>query len=161
MNWFTRKLDSLAGAVFAGVFGASASQFDIFVQQYLQRLGGHADEAQRNLTAIVEGERYRDFAPAARQVLLDDARGRVEELQAALQALSDSELLMRPFTFIAHLDREIVARTFEQFRPALPLDLAGIVFAVYGVVVGLIVYELLKAPIALALWRHRRHRTIV
>jgi hypothetical protein len=160
MNWATRKLDSLVGAVFAGVFGAAASQFDIFVQQYLQRLGGHADEAQRAYTAIAEGERYRDFAPASRQVLLDDARTRVEELQSALQALGDSELLMRPFTFVVHLDREIAARTFEQFRPALPLDFAGVVFAVYGVVLGLIVYELIKAPFALALWRRRRHRTI-
>jgi hypothetical protein len=160
MNWFTHKLDSLAGAVFAGVFGASASQFDIFVQQYLQRLGGHADEAQRNLTAIVEGERYRDFAPASRQVLLDDARARVEELQSALQTLGHSELFTRPFTFFAHVDRDIAARTFEQFRPALPLDLAGIVFALYGVILGLIVYELIKAPVALALWRRRR-RSIV
>lgn len=156
MSWLSRKTDSLAGAVFAGVFGASASQFDIFVQQYLQRLGGHADEAQRAYAAIAEGERYRDFAPASRQVLLEDARQRVEELQSALQALANSDLFTRPFTFAAHLDREIAQRTFEQFRPALPLDLAGIVFALYGVILGLIVYELIKAPVAIALWRRRR-----
>ena len=160
MSWITHKLDSLVGAVFAGVFGASASQFDIFVQQYLQRLGGHADEAQRNLTAIVAGERYRDFAPASRQVLLDDAQARLAELQAAVQALGNSELFTRPFTFFAHVDREIAARTFEQFRPALPLDLAGIVFALYGVILGLIVYELIKAPVALALWRRRRRLAV-
>ena len=157
MSWLTRKIDSLAGAVFAGVFGASASQFDIFVQQYLQRLGGHVDEAQRALTNILEGERYRDFAPASRQVLLDDAQQRVEELQGAVQAIAHSELFTRPFTFFAHVDREIAARTFEQFRPALPLDLAGLVFTAYGVLLGLIVYEMIKAPFAVALWRRRSY----
>jgi hypothetical protein len=158
MNWFGRKLDSLAGAVFAGTFGAALSQFDIFVQQYLQRLGGHADEAARNFATIIESDRYRDFAPASRQILIDDARARVEDLQAAVNALANADLLHRPLAFARHFDHEIAARTLEQFRPALPIDLAGLTFAACGVVLGLIVYELVKAPVGVALWRRRKRR---
>ena len=160
MGWFARKLDSLIGAVMAGVCGAAASQLDIFIQQYLQRLGGHMDEAQRTYAAMLDGDRYRDFAPAARQVLIEDARARVEEIQLAFHAIAEADLFHRPFAFLAQLDGTIAARTFEQFRPALPLDPAGLVFAGTGLVLGLLVYELIKAPITIALWRRRKRNAL-
>jgi len=160
MGWFARKLDSLIGAVIAGVCGAMASQLDIFVQQYLQRLGGHMDEAQRNYAAMIEGDRFRDFAPAARQVLIEDARARVEEIQLSFHAIAEADLFHRPFTFLANMDGAIAARAFEQFRPALPLDPAGLVFAGAGLVLGLLVYELLKAPVAIVLWRRRKRNAL-
>ena len=156
MNWLARKFDSLVGAVFAGVFGAAASQFDAFVMQYLQRLGGHMDEAQRHYTDVLNAERYRDMAAEAHAVLLSDARGRVDDLTAALRAVGEADILHRPFAFMTHLDADIAARTFETFRPALPVDPAGLIYAGTGIVLGLILYELLKAPFALLMGRRPR-----
>jgi hypothetical protein len=153
MSWLTRKFDSLGGALFGGVAGAAASQFDAFVLQYLQRLGGHLDEAQRQYTMVLDTERYRDMAGEARAILLADARSRVEELSIAAHSIADADILHRPFAFLAHMDTEIAARTFETFRPVLPVDVAGLVYAGVGVVLGLIVYELLKAPFAVAMRR--------
>ena len=158
MSWFGRKLDSLIGAVFGGVAGAAASQFDAFVLQYLQRLGGHLDEARRHYSLVVEADRYREMAAEARTVLLADARARVDELDLAWRTVAESGLLQRPWTFAAHIDPEICARTWENFRPVLPFDATGLIYAGVGIVLGLMVYELLKAPVGIALWRRHRRR---
>lgn len=156
LSWLARKFDSLIGAVFGGVGGALASQFDAFVLQYLQRLGGHIDEAQRNYTLASDAEHYRDMAVEVREILMVAARARVDELTLALRAIADADILHRPFAFLAHMDREIAARTLDSFRPALPVDLAGLVYAASGIVLGLVVYELVKAPLVLAFRRKRR-----
>ena len=155
LSWLARKFDSLIGAVFGGVGGALASQFDAFVLQYLQRLGGHIDEAQRNYTMASDTEHFRDMAVEVREILMAAARARVDELTLALRAIADADILHRPFAFLAHMDREIAARTLESFRPALPVDLAGLVYAASGIVLGLVVYELVKAPLVLAFRRKR------
>jgi hypothetical protein len=158
MSWFSRKLDSLIGAVFGGVGGAMASQFDAFVLQYLQRLGGHLDEAQRHYALVSEAERYREMAAEARAILLSDARLRADELALSFRSIAESDLLHRPWAFAANMDSEIAARTWENFRPVLPFDPAGLIYAGVGIVLGLMVYELIKAPVAIALWRRYRHR---
>lgn len=158
MSWLTRKLDSLIGAVFGGVGGAAASQFDAFVLQYLQRLGGHMDEAQRSYKMALDPDHYRDMAVEVREILMGAARARVDELTLALRAIADADIWHRPFAFLAHMDREIAARTFETFRPALPFDLAGLIYAATGIVLGLILYELLKVPFALRLRRRETRR---
>ncbi len=159
LSWLARKFDSLIGAVFGGVGGALASQFDAFVLQYLQRLGGHIDEAERNFKMASDGEQYRDMAVDVREILMAAARARVDELTLALRAIADADLWHRPFAFFAHMDREIAARTLDSFRPALPVDLAGLVYAASGIVLGLVLYELLKAPFSLRLRRRDARRS--
>jgi hypothetical protein len=156
--WLTRKIDSLVGAVFGGVAGAAASQFDAFVLQYLQRLGGHLDEARRHYSLVMDADRYRDMAVEARAILLADARVRVDELDLAWRAVAESNLMQRPWIFATHVDPEIAARTWETFRPVLPFDATGLIYAACGMVIGLIVYELLKAPFALIFSRRRGAR---
>ena len=158
MSWLTRKLDSLIGAVFGGVGGAAASQFDAFVLQYLQRLGGHMDEAQRSYKMALDPEHYRDMATEVRAMLLAEARKRVDELDSAFRSISDSDILHRPFAFLSNMDSGIAARTLETFRPVLPFDLAGLVYAGTGILLGLIVYELLKAPFTVRLRRREARR---
>ena len=161
MSWLTRKLDSLIGAVFGGVGGAAASQFDAFVLQYLQRLGGHMDEAQRSYKMALDPEHYRDMATEVRAMLLAEARSRVDELDSAFRSIAESDILHRPFAFFANMDTGIAARTFETFRPALPFDLAGLIYAGTGIVLGLIVFELLKATFAVRLrWREARRADV-
>jgi hypothetical protein len=158
MSWVARKIDSLIGAVFGAIAGASASQFDAFMLQYLQRLGGHLDEARRNYGLVMDGERYRDMAVEVRTILIADARARMDELELSWRAIADADLLHRPWAFARHVDAEIAARTWETFRPVLPFDATGLIYAACGLVIGLIVYELLKAPFALLFGRRRGTR---
>lgn len=158
MGWLMRKLDTLGGAVFAGVAGAAVSQFQAFVQQYVQRLGGHLDEAQRVYETIQNSERYRALAAEARDVLLTDAHARVEEIRAALDALDRAGLFAKPFVFIAHFDPGIASRTLESFSPALPVDMASLVYAGMGLIAGLVLWGIVKAPFALIFRRRRKER---
>jgi len=155
MGWFTRKLDSLIGAVFAGAGGAAASQFDAFVLQYLQRLGGHLDEARQHYTQIAEADQYRNLTTEVRAALVADAQNRMDQLSLAYRSLADADLLHLPWVFVQHVDSEIATRTLEIFRPVLPIDMPGLIYAGCGAVLGLIVYELIKLPFAMLLPRHR------
>lgn len=148
MAWLLRKLDTLTGAVVAGTAGAAASQLQAFIGQYLQRLGGHIDEARRTCDTILHGERYLAMAAPARQLLAQDALVRLDDLQGAHDAIQGAGLLGKPFAFVAHIDLEIARRTAENFTPALPLDLAGLTYAGMGLIAGLILYEIVKAPFA-------------
>lgn len=159
MRWLLRKLDTLIGAVIAGIAGAAASQLQAFLLQYLQRLGGHVDEARRAYDTILNGERYRQMAPAARDLIARDALDRVNELQAAHDAIRDAGLLAKPFVFAAHFDADVALGTWEAFTPALPFDLAGLLYAGMGLLAGLILYEIVKAPFALTGRRGRAERS--
>ncbi len=158
MGWLLRKVDMLGGAVIGGGAGAAASQLQAFMVQYLQRLGGHLDEAQRALDAIGQGERYRQMDGATREMIAGDALARVNELRAAHEAILQGDLMSRPFAFFRHLDLAIAERTWEGFTPALPLDTAGLVYAGTGLLLGLILYELVKAALALPFRRRRGER---
>ncbi|MGB0514818.1 MAG: DUF2937 family protein, partial [Wenzhouxiangellaceae bacterium] len=56
MSWLTRRLDHLGSAAFGGAGGLSLSQAPAFTNAYLQRLGGHIDEARRTLAGIRDGQ---------------------------------------------------------------------------------------------------------
>jgi len=154
MRWLLGKVDTLTGAVFTGAAGAALSQLSAFIQQYLQRLGGHLDEARRNYDLLLGAERYRQLDQAAREILANDALARVNEIQGAHDAIVNAGLFARPFVFLRHLDTDVAERTLAQFKPALPVDTEGLVYAGLGLVLGLALYELLKLPFAAA-FRHR------
>ncbi len=89
------------------------------------------------------------MAPQARDLIVGDARARVQEIQAVHDAILDAGLFTKPFVFLSHLDTGIAERTLEQFTPALPLDLEGIVYSAMGLLTGFIAYELIKLPFGL------------
>src|SRR5690606_10752090 len=107
------------------------------------------DEARRNLSLVVDPDRLRELSSEARAALIADARVRVSDLEAAYQAIQRSDLVTKPWAFVANLDTEIAGRTLETFRPVVPVDLAGLVYAALGLALGLIAYEIAKAPFAL------------
>lgn len=153
MAWLLRKLDTLAGAVVAGIGGAATSQLQAFIGQYLQRLGGHIDEAERAYGTILHGDRYQQMETAARELIAQDALARVNDLENARNAIHGAGLFTKPFVFAAHIDWSIARGTWEVFIPALPVDMAGLVYAAMGLVAGLILYEIVKAPLPLMMRR--------
>lgn len=145
----TRFLGDLGGGAFGASGAALASQYPEFVQQYLQRLGGHRDEAVRLAATIKEGVR-----PGA-EVFLPAIEARAAALSNALDTLSRASGFERLVVFARHFDRDIAEATLAAFRPAVPLTLEGIVAATIGLLLGVAMFGMLAAPFRS--WRARRH----
>lgn len=138
------------------VFGAVLfSQAPEFMQQYLQRLGGHLDEARRQLqqfqnVAASSGLSLDELIhrtttnaePAVAKLggVMTDTVARVDTLAAAQAALLDASLWTRPFVFLRHLDFAITRATWSVFKPGVPVTLEGLVYALIGMLVLLGLY---------------------
>ena len=156
MRWTLRKCDALLGTVLAAVAGVAFAQLPAFIQQYLQRLGGHVDEAQLNLSQVITGASFRTLDAPAREVLTVSLNQRVSELETGEQAITSASASVRPFIFLRELDPDIAMATFRAFEPAVPLSTAGLIYGVTGIVAGWLFYELLKVPAGLAVRRRSR-----
>ena len=127
----------IVGLSCLAVTAAAAAQLPAFVQQYLQRLGGHLDEARFMAGQAAAGDAYRELLPAAREVVLRTAEARAETLATAHDAIAGAGDLTRPLIFLAHVDEAIAAATWRMFEPGLPLGWGG---AAYGLAAALLTY---------------------
>ncbi len=161
MRWTLRKIDALLGTILAAMSGVGFAQLPAFIQQYLQRLGGHVDEAQLNLAQFTAATGLRVLDAPTREILTVSLEARVSELATGEAAIGGARASVRPFIFLRELDIDIAMATFRAFEPALPLSSAGLIYGVAGIVAGWLFYELLKAPVGLIVRRRRaRHRSI-
>jgi hypothetical protein len=132
------------------------SQMPEFMQQYLQRLGGHLDEARRQLAQfqhvaaqsgltlaqlVANTTANADPAVARLGGVMHAASVRVDALASADAAIRHASLLEKPFVFLAHLDPSIARATWSLFKPAVPTTLEGLVYAAVGVVAMLALYH--------------------
>ncbi len=149
--------ESLLDRVLCVLGAVGLSQAPEFFQQYLQRLGGHLDEARRQLASfenvarqsgitlqqLIDTTRAQPVEPVARLGnVIAETQSRVEALAAAEAALRNASVWDRPFVFVAHVDASIAARTWEVFKPAVPVTLEGLVYAGVGMVMALGLYQL-------------------
>lgn len=139
------------------------SQAPEFMQQYLQRLGGHLDEARRQLRQfqlaaeqsgltldrlIAQTSSNSDAAVAKLGAVMTNASTRVDTLESAQTALLNASLWSRPFVFLEHIDSSIARATWAIFQPAVPTTAEGLVYALCGMLVFIGIYHLgIKAPI--------------
>lgn len=158
----------------AGAVGLS--QAPEFYQQYLQRLGGHLDEATRQLAKfeavaresgitlaeLIATTRAQTAEPVAKLgAVMAEAEQRVAELRVAAEALRNATLWERPWVFIQKVDTEIAAATWEVFKPAVPVTAEGFVYAGAGMVLALALYQVAVAwplRVAVVKWRARGGR---
>lgn len=141
-----------------------------FMQQYLQRLGGHLDEARRILTQLLatashSGQDPLVWAEKARTssdaVIADLGRlvlttqQRVDDLAQAQQALQSASAWERPWTFLAHLDSSIFRGTWHDFRPAVPTTGEGALYAITGMLLAWALYSGVAKPALLRVFRRR------
>ena len=152
-------LDRALGVIGAVVF----SQIPEFMQQYLQRLGGHLDEARRQLLQFQQtaaqssltldrliGQTSMNADPAVAKLsgVMTEAITRVDTLAAAQSAMQSASLWTRPFVFLRHVDPAIARGTWAIFKPAVPTTIEGLVYALFGMLVLLALYHLgIKYPI--------------
>ncbi len=151
MGWLARKLDEFVGAVFAGLVGVSCSQLQAYIHQYLQRLGGHLDEAARNLDRIANAPEFASLDKASRELLSAAATNRIHEIEVTLNAIRDSGVFMKPFVFARDMEPDVALAALQAFQPAIPIDPASLGYALVGVLIALLVYDLFKAPFRLIL----------
>lgn len=150
------------------------SQIPEFMQQYLQRLGGHLDEARRQLeqfqhTAAQSGLTLEqlinqitanaDLAVTKLGGVMTEAIARVDTLAAAQSAIQHASLWSRPFVFLQHSDTAIVRATWSVFKPAVPTTLEGLGYALCGMLTLLAVFHLgIKYPINRTMSRRAQRR---
>lgn len=158
VTWLFHKVDMVIGACLAAAAAMAASQFQAVIDQYLQRLGGHLDEAKLNLDRILNGVRYQTMSDTVRTELETDARLRVSELQGAYDAISQSGFLSQPFAFLRHADESILNGTLNDFVPAIPVDISALSYSLLGIFAVLIAYEIVKLPLTLVVNQPRRRR---
>jgi hypothetical protein len=172
---FLSLFDSLTDRILCVVGAVLLSQGPEFMQQYLQRLGGHLDEARRQLTIfqqtadqaglsldkfISQTAANADPAVAKLGGVMTDAVERVASLQSAHDALLQSALWERPFVFLRHLDTGIARATTVVYQPAVPTTAEGLVYALAGMLLILAFYHLgLKRLFGLVFARSRAPTT--
>ncbi len=147
MDWIRKKLDSLAGTAIAVITGLASLQLPAFMHAYLQRLGGHLDEARLGLVALKAGQAEKIGQDAIlREQLAATAQERVDYLEGAQSAIIQAGAFEKPIIFITHLDSDITLAAAQSFTPALSLDLPSLIYAVLGIVVGWLLWGIIKAP---------------
>lgn len=163
-------LDRLLCVLGAVVF----SQGPEFIQQYLQRLGGHVDEARRQVaqfqqTAQQSGKSLEEFitqtnansdaAVAKLGGVMAQASERLHNLENSQAAISSASVFERPFVFLKHVDNQIAQSTWSIFKPAIPATPEGVAYAVIGMLLFFLLYHLafrLPATVGYRSWRRRR-----
>jgi hypothetical protein len=149
MGWMSRKFDNLGSACCGAGGGMGLSQAPAYTQAYLQRLGGHLDEARRTLGLVESGEWFRHLTGVDRQSVEIELRARVVELEQSYQAITEATPVMQPLVMMRYADGDIAARAWEHFTPAIPIDPPSLIYTGIGVVLALLIYELIKSPAAL------------
>lgn len=157
MGWVGRKFDNLGSAVAGAGGGMGLSQAPAFTQAYLQRLGGHLDEARRTLELVEQGVLVPELTAIEREQASLGFADRVAELEATYTTIAEASPLMQPVLMLRHADGDIAQRAWEAFTPAVPVDAPSLIWTGVGVVLALLVYELFKSPAALV--RRRRVRS--
>jgi hypothetical protein len=139
------------------------SQAPEFMQQYLQRLEGHLDEArlavgkfkdaaaQAGMTLdqlVSSASQNPDPAMGKLGGVVHESVARVDALAASDAALRGASTLTRPFVFLAHADWGIARATLSIYRPAVPTTFEGMVYSAMGIVVVVGFYHLVvRRPI--------------
>lgn len=159
MRWAWAKIVAIIGAGVAAVFAAASAQGPAFVQAYLQRLGGHIDEARRTVSEVQNGAAGRTVTDdGSRERLVEVFSARVAELEASRAAIIDAHPLWRPVVMATEADPEIARATADAFTPAMPLDPTSLIYAGVGLVLGWAVWELVQWPVKARLRRQRARR---
>lgn len=152
-----------------GLAGAAAtSQFPEFSQQYIQRLGGAVDAlgvvvADFDASATAAGlDRQTALEQMQGTAFLDSRRAdmtrtiaRHADLQSSLKTLQGEGPFMRAYNLPKLTDPQIARAAWDIYQPAVPLNFAGIIFGLVGLVAG---GMLVGALLRLLSWPFRRRR---
>ena len=153
-------LDSILDRIFAIIGAILLSQIPAFITHYIQRLGGHVAEAQRNaqswqdiankttdgnmdiLTSEYLSSSIATTVEAGKKCLADVER--LNELKEAIDAITNAPILTKSFSFLKHMDIDIARATLKSFVPNVPMNAESIAYAVAGLLLAMLMYKTLK-----------------
>ncbi|MBY0509451.1 MAG: DUF2937 family protein [Rhodospirillaceae bacterium] len=158
MDWFFRKLDTFMGGTVIAAAAIAASQAQAFLVQYVQRLGGHLDEAKAHLHNVEHGLRYQLMSDTVRQELQTEAKTRVAALQDAYHAIADANVFVKPFALLRYGDQTMLAGTWRDFVPSLSINADSVFYIILAMILGFLAYEFVKLPIVALLQEPRRRK---
>ncbi len=155
-----RMIDSMLDRV-AAVLGVFIFvQFPQFFSQYIQRLGGHLDEARRIVDLYIKAanslnltfEEYINIHLAANNPVFVSSGEQISQiaerfyaLEKSLFKLLEATPLTRLWTFLREADWEIAAQTWRFFTPGIPTTMEGLVYAIIGLFLGWGIYSGIRA----------------
>jgi len=143
-----RLITLIVAMLFGGVF----SQAPEFQQQYRQRLGGALDELSRaiaqfdadalavGVTPVVAISRLKGNPDALARRRADaevEALDRRDRLQHQQSVFETASVIGRLTVLAADYDPQLVAGTWQSFRPAVPTTTDGAAAALFGAGIGL------------------------
>lgn len=152
-------IDGLADRLAAATGAFLLSQFPQFYGQYLQRLGGHLDEARLIVEQYTKAasllnlslEQYiSEHLQAGSAVfvstgeVIENLVLRYEALSRSYQALHEAGLYHRWLVFLKEADWQIAAATWQNFVPGMPTTLEGLLYGLSGLLLGWGAYTFLK-----------------
>jgi len=158
LNGIVQIIDRLM-AVIGAIFFA---QFPMYMQEYRQQLAGHVAELQFQVelmrkAALQSGKTLEQFihkfqsngdSDFSRQGDIMNAMvERLHFLSDAYTSMTEASFLGRPFAFLNNIDVGIVKSTFYTYRMGFSFSLEGIIYALFGAVVGYLVFKLLRNSI--------------
>lgn len=154
--------------IVAGIGGlalaVTLSQFPEYAQQYTQRLGGAVDElaaitaefdrsaAEGGLdrtTALARYQASSDAFLAERGTAMEATFRRYGDLSATLARIQNADPIARFQALPAYLDSDIGRRTLENYQPAMPVTVEGVLYAGGGFLLGYLVLSGLMRFLAL------------
>ena len=160
-----RFVDSLLDRICAVLGALAFAQFPQYLAQYIQRLGGHVDEAAKNM------DKYREIAKEVGKSLYQYSQHllnskdpavfktgqkiawdleRYDRLGAALKELQAAPAYKKFLVFVKDVDLDIARATLGSFTPGLPVTLEGAAYAAAGIVAGMVFYFCASRLIVLA-----------
>jgi hypothetical protein len=160
-----RFVDSLLDRICAALGAIAFAQFPQYLVLYIQRLGGHVDEAARNI------DKYREIAKEVGKSLYQYSQHllgsndpavfktgqkvaqdlqRYDSLAAALKELQSAPAYKKFFVFLKDMDFDIARATLANFTPGLPFNLEGAAYAAAGIIIGMVLYFCVSRLVVLA-----------
>ncbi|NLY89597.1 MAG: DUF2937 family protein [Firmicutes bacterium] len=157
-----RIMDGLADRIISIAGAVGLAQFPQFFAQYLQRLGGHLEEARLVITryrAAAESldltlEEYlaqhlasgNEIFVSSGQVLTGVFQ-RLTELEEAFRALQQAGPFTRWWFFLLKADPLIIRETWRHFHPGLPTTVEGLIYGLAGLFLAWGLYQGVRALI--------------
>ena len=150
---------SLLDRLFVIIGAFIGSQVPEFIHQYSQRLAGHVDELQRLLNQMSQSAHYSnktleqyihkflissdpDFSNQGQ--FMHGMLLRWEELNQALNQLTTSSLLIRPYVFVKGIQYDIFRATLNSYQPGINFSIEGVCYVILGALIGWIGYYLVS-----------------
>lgn len=157
VQWISGFIDRLLVVLGALVF----SQAPQFFAQYMHRLSGHVEELRIHIRSLQQAAQksgmelpqyiekfteHQDFAFSTHGEMMQGMLTRYSEISQASIAMQETTPLTRPFVFLQHFNFDIAKATVAQFQPGVLLTIEGAVYAVIGMGIGYMLYQLFSFP---------------